>query len=133
MLFLAFAGTQAHAQMVSGRSKTFTYTYGLIKYYSKQEFEAKIPVQLVKTHAPRMAKSLAAMDTLFVPQGITETNAAFSERRARASKAKYQVLWDYKKQMTYDGMAFTSGLVLGQAHKIYFPHLKKQFGHGASK
>lgn len=103
LFFTIYFDFTASSQQISGKSALFSYTYGLNKYFSTEEFK-KIPPLLVMNYRKNILADIGKKQTLFVVRGEFETDYDYTLRKDRMAFFKYDVLRKYRKEALYTGL-----------------------------
>lgn len=93
---------KANAQQIVGKSAPFSYTYGLNKYFSAEQFKGIHPY-MVKKYRTQILRDISSQQQLFVARGEFETDYDYKLRMERTIRYKYGVLRKYQKQAFYSG------------------------------
>ena len=94
----------ANAQQITGKSAPFSYTYGLNKYFSAEQFKTIHPL-IVQKYRGNIMKDISAQQEMFVPRGEFETDYDYKLRMEKTIRFKYDVLRKYQKNAFYSGAA----------------------------
>ncbi len=123
---LCVAVCYANAQEVSGRSAPFSYTYGLNKYFSAEQFKEMHPL-LVQRYRKEILADIKQREELFAPRGEFETDLDYKRRMAKTTRFKYDVLKKYRKQAWYHGSVVMVLKVTEVAKQNYLYILERMF------
>lgn len=116
-----------NAQQISGKSASFSYTYGLNKYFSAEQFKGIHPY-IVQKYRSNILSDVSVQQSLFVPRGEFETDYDYKLRKERTIRFKYDVLRKYQKNAFYSGATTMLVKVSHSVKNNYLHILDEMFG-----
>ncbi len=106
------------AQQIKAKSEAFTYTYGLNRYLSAEQFQT-LPTVILERYRKELLKDLGQRPELFVVRGEFETELDHKRRREKAELFKQEILRSYRKRLLFHGSLAMSVKISQQVQQNY--------------